>query len=598
MNVVIHQLSDMSLQAAWIILAVIVLRYLLRKTSRKIRLALWGIVAFRLICPFSFEAPYSLGLQENVISSSEFVNKASEYAINNDASLGNAVASQHVNIFLMLWLCGVFFVGMYGLIQYLRTKRLVSTAYSLKDEIMISDRIRTPFVMGLFRMKIYLPSGMNSSDSRYVIDHERMHIRYKDPIWKMAGWALLCIHWFNPAVWIAYRLFIQDIELVCDERVIEHYSSQQKADYSEAMVRASIYASGMSMVCPVGFGEVGVRQRIRSIMNYRKPSFLMSIVCVGICVIAAAVFLSHPQKTSFTINITTSSQNGEEVSFADAQLAPRSGKLKVKCKDAPGEFAVVLRECENRDGEIIETYMENGYSAVIDAEKGVWYDIGVRSMHIGEDAEWSLQVSPVDLRIEDQTSVLEQYRSPYVGDASNSAGLAMALPYGENFRYDNIELQTDAMPYGMTVFLKGTGKGTGLQYCAQTAFDLISNLDEISFCKADDGEVIASYVRNRLWAEKKEPITGTWVLTIGNDDISEISMQMENESLHMNNADGSLFKKGEQLSLIELAADADATVSARNRNHEVIFQAYVRNGFVEGMDMKIAEMDDWDLTLQ
>ena len=110
--------------------------------------------------------------------------------------------------------------------------------------------------------------------------------------------------------------------------------------------------------------------------------------------------------------------------------------------------------------------------------------------------------------------------------------------------------------------------------------------------------MIATYVRNRLWAEKVEPVTGTWVLTIGNDSVSEISIQMDDESMHMNNADGTLFKKGEEVYLVELKANADATVTASNGNHEVLFQAYVRNGFVEGMDLKVAEMDDWDLSLQ
>ena len=168
------------------------------------------------------------------------------------------------------------------------------------------------------------------------------------------------------------------------------------------------------------------------------------------------------------MKITVPAGSELEYYYASSQIAPENSSLKVVCEQGQGEFSVVLRECENRDGEWIETYMEPGISGTVPVKKGVWYDFGIRAMNTTEeDVVYTLLVKPVELRIEDGVyGELEQYRSSYVGDASNSAGLAMALPYGENFRYDHIELQTDAMPYGMTVFLKGTGKGTGLQNCA------------------------------------------------------------------------------------------------------------------------------------
>lgn len=545
MTVLLRTLADMSIQASWIIAATVVLRFVFRNRSKKFRLALWAVVAFRLICPLSFEAPYSLGLQQQAVTGAAGLSQLKEYTVTTGSSPQSAGISV-MYVVSAIWLAGVIAFGIYALIQYIRMKQRLCTAVILQEGIMVSDQIRTPFVMGLIHPYIYLPCGLDENDRQYVIDHERMHIRYLDPAVKLLGWFLTCIHWFNPVVWIGYRLFVQDIELVCDERVIEHYTSDQRADYSMAMVHSSIFATGMHLICPLGFGETGVKERIHSIMNYRKPSFWATVVCIAVCVVAAACFLSHPRRTSFSMKITVPAGSELEYYYASSQIAPENSSLKVVCEQGQGEFSVVLWECENRDGEWIETYMEPGLSGTVDVKKGVWYDFGIRAMNTTEeDVVYTLLVKPVELRIEDGVyGELEQYRSSYVGDVSNSAGLAMALPYGENFRYDHIELQTDAMPYGMTVFLKGTGKGTGLQNCAQTAFDLIGNLDEISFCKVDDGEVIASYVRNRLWAEKKEPITGTWVLTIGNDDISEISMQMKNESLHMNNADGSLFKKG------------------------------------------------------
>lgn len=599
MNTILRTLADMSMQASWIIVAVIVVRYAFRNRSKKFRLALWAVVAFRLICPLSFEAPYSLGLQQQVVSGSAVASQLRQYSVTTTDNI-SATGISGTHMLSWIWAAGMVVLGCYAMMQYCTMRKKLSTAVILRDEIMMSDQIRTPFVMGVIHPHIYLPCGMDEKDIKYVIDHERMHVRYQDPYFRLMAWILTCVHWFNPVVWIGYRLFIQDIELICDERVIENYTSLQQADYSMAMVHSSMFASGMHLICPLGFGETGVKQRIRSIMNYRKPSFWITVVCIAVCVVTAACFLSHPQRTSFSIEITVPAGSDVQYYYASSQIAPRSSRLKVKCEQGQGEFSVVLRECENRDGELIEAYMEPGMSTYVDVKKGVWYDFGIQAMNpTQEDLVYTLQIKPVDLRIEDGVyGELEQYRSSYVGDASNSAGLAMNLPYGENFRYDHIELQTDTMPYGMTVYLKGTGNGTGLRNCAQIAFDLISNLDEMTFCKADGGEVIATYARNRLWAEKIEPVTGTWVLTIGNGSVSEIAIQMENESLYMNNANESLFKKGEHVSLSELPADADATVSARNRDHEVLFQAYVKDGLVEGMDLKVAEMDDWDLRLE
>lgn len=600
MNIMLRTLADMSMQASWIIVVVVVLRYMFRNRSKKFRLALWAVVGFRLICPFSFEVPYSLGLQKEVVSGSAAISQFREYTVTTGNST-QAAGVSFMQVGYAVWLVGVVVLGMVAVIQYVYMKRRLSTAVRLQDEIMLSDQIRTPFVMGIVYPHIYLPYGMDERDLQYVMDHERMHIRCMDPLLKLIGWILACVHWFNPVVWLGYRLFAQDIELVCDERVIEHYTSEQQADYSMAMVRASMHASGMHMICPVGFGETGVKERVRSIMNYKKPSFWIVALSIAVCVITASCFLSSPQRTSFSINITVPAGANLQYFYASSQISPRSSKLKISCAQGQGEFDVALRKCEDREGgPIVGTYMEPGMSGTVNVEKGVWYDFGIQATNnTQEDIVYTLQVKPVDLRIEDGVyGELEQYRSSYIGDASNSTALAMNLPYGEKLRYDHIELQTDSMPYGMSVYLKGSGNGTNLQNCAQTAFDLISNLDEISFCRADNGEVIATYVRNRLWAEKVEPVTGTWVLTIGNDSVSEISIQMDDESMHMNNADGTLFKKGEEVYLVELKANADATVTASNGNHEVLFQAYVRNGFVEGMDLKVAEMDDWDLSLQ
>lgn len=597
MTVLLKTLMDMSVQASWMILAVIVVRYVLRNQSKKFRPVLWAVVAFRLIFPFRFEVPYAFGLQENIIPGSGTVNRMTEYSVMNESIADHGLSG--MEILSIVWLMGVILLVLYTLIQDQKIRHSLSDAVKTDDEIIVSDRIQTPFVIGILYPCICIPSGMKENDLKYVIDHERMHIRYHDPAIRFLAWILTCVHWFNPVVWIGYRLFCQDEELVCDERVIEHYSAQQQADYSMAMVNAGMLSSGISMVTPLGFGESDVKVRIRSIMNYRKPGFLHKTLCILLCIGMAGCFLTNPKDTSFALQIMVPAESDPDFFYASSQVMPQSSHLKVKCEEGTGEFSLVLHRCDEPDRETVQAYMEPGYSITLDVEKDVWYDFGIMvSNESAEDMIYTIRISPVELRIEDGVyGELEQYRSSYVGDAANTTALATNLPYGEHLRYDHIALQTDVMPYGMTVYLKGSGNGENLQTCAQTAFDLIENLDEITFSKTNSEEAIATYVRDRLWAQKKESIKGTWTLTIGNDSVYEVVIQMENETLCVKNADGNSFTKGEQVALTDLDPDVEGSIAANDRNQETLWKAYIRNGMVEGMDMRIEEVDDWNLVL-
>ncbi|MGM9942187.1 MAG: M56 family metallopeptidase [Bulleidia sp.] len=597
MTVLLKTLWNMSVQASWIILAVMIVRTVFRNQTKKFRHVLWAIAGFRLICPFSLEIPFAFGMRENIITGTDTVRTITEYAVMTENTPDHGLSG--MEILTVVWLMGVVLLGLYTLIRCHQLKTGLSGSCRTDEDIIVCDTIQTPFVMGILKPWICLPSCMDEKSLKYVIDHERMHIRYHDPLIKLLAWILTCIHWFNPVIWIGYRLFCQDVELVCDERVIEHYNAQQKADYSLAMVNAGMLSSGKSMVYPLGFGETDVKVRIRSVMNYRKPGFLFRTACIILCAGMAGCFLTNPQDTSFRLQITVPAGSAYEFHYASGQVMPESSQLKVKCEEGHGEFSVVLRKCDEKDGEPVQMYMEPGYSVDLDVEKGIWYDFGIlASNESTEDMTYTMRVSPVEMRIEEGVyGELEQYRSSYVGDAANTTGLAMNLPYGADLRYDHIALQTDVMPYGMTVYLKGSGNGENLQKCAQTAFDLIGNLDEITFAKADSEEVIAAYIRDRLWAEKKEPIDGTWKLTIGNENVCEIAIQMEKETLCVKSANGTCFGKGEQVALTDLAGDVEASIAALDSNREILWKAYVRNGMVEGMDMKISEADDWHLEL-
>ena len=308
---------NMSISASWLVCAVLLLRLLLKKAPKWINVLLWGIVAVRLICPFSFESVLSL------IPSSQTINP--EIALNApvidsgvtiidnviNPIIGEATISlqpeKDVNLFqfIMPYLAGVWFVGIaalliYTLISFLRLKRKIGTAVLLRDNIYQSEAVVSPFVLGIIKPKIYLPFNMNGQDMDHVIAHEQAHIRRRDHWWKPLGFAVLTLHWFNPMVWLGYILLCRDIELACDEKVVKELNNEQRADYSEALLACSVNRR-MIAACPLAFGEVGVKDRIKSVLNYKKPAFWIIIVAVIASIVTAICFLTNPLNKGFSI---------------------------------------------------------------------------------------------------------------------------------------------------------------------------------------------------------------------------------------------------------------------------------------------------------
>ena len=305
---------NMSISASWLVCAVLLLRLLLKKAPKWINVLLWGIVAVRLICPFSFESVLSL------IPSSQTINP--EIALNApvidsgvtiidnviNPIIGEATISlqpeKDVNLFqfIMPYLAGVWLVGIaalliYTLISFLRLKRKIGTAVLLRDNIYQSEAVVSPFVLGVIKPKIYLPFNMNGQDMNHVIAHEQAHIRRKDHFWKPLGFLILTLHWFNPVVWFGYILLCRDIELACDEKVVKELNNEQRADYSEALLACSVNRR-MIAACPLAFGEVGVKDRVKSVLNYKKPAFWIIVVAIIVSITVAVCFLTNPVDSS------------------------------------------------------------------------------------------------------------------------------------------------------------------------------------------------------------------------------------------------------------------------------------------------------------
>jgi len=310
MTNVFLKVLNMSISAGYVVLAVLLLRLVLKKAPKWIAVTLWGIVAVRLICPFSFESVLSLIPSAEVVSPDIMLDRNPQ--INSGIPIVNQVINPVISesfapdpmtsanplqlwipTFAAIWILGMIAMLVYTVVSYARVKHRIGTAVRLRDNIYQSESVVSPFVLGIFTPKIYLPFNMNEQNTSHVIAHEQAHIRRRDHLWKPLGFLLLTLHWFNPLMWLGYVLLCRDIELACDEKVIKKLDDGQRADYSEALLACSVNRR-MLAACPLAFGEVGVKKRIKSALNYKKPAFWIIIGAIVISIVVAVCFLTNP----------------------------------------------------------------------------------------------------------------------------------------------------------------------------------------------------------------------------------------------------------------------------------------------------------------
>ena len=302
---------NMSISAGWIVLAIVALRLLLKKAPKWITVALWGIVAVRLLCPFSIESMLSMIPSAETVSPSIMTDEVPAISsgipiINSTVNpvIGESFApapGASVNplqiwipILAVIWMAGMAAMLLYTAVSYWRLKRKIGTAVLLRGNIFQSENVVSPFVLGVLKPKIYLPFQINGQDMSHVIAHEEAHIARKDHLWKPLGFLLLALHWFNPLMWLGYVLLCRDIELACDEKVIKRLDMQEKADYSQALLACSVNRRIIA-ACPLAFGEVGVKERVKTVLKYKKAALWVTVVAVVLCVFFAACTLTDPK---------------------------------------------------------------------------------------------------------------------------------------------------------------------------------------------------------------------------------------------------------------------------------------------------------------
>ena len=315
------KIVNMSISASWVMVAVLALRFCLKKAPKWVNVLLWGIVAARMVFPFSIESVLSLIPSAETISPTIMMEQSPSVqtgvpalnhvinpVISGSFTPAPGASANPLQIWIPvlagIWLFGIAALFLYSAVSYWRLRRKVCEAVILRGNIYQSEKVCSPFVLGIIRPKIYLPYHMDSREMDHVIAHEQTHIRRKDHWWKPLGFLLLTTHWFNPLMWLSYILLCRDIELACDEKVIRKMSNEQRADYTQALVACSVDRR-LITACPLAFGEIGVKERVKSVMNYKKPAFWIVLASVIVCAVIAVCFLTNPIGFQFDVSANT-----------------------------------------------------------------------------------------------------------------------------------------------------------------------------------------------------------------------------------------------------------------------------------------------------
>ncbi|PPK83298.1 beta-lactamase regulating signal transducer with metallopeptidase domain [Lacrimispora xylanisolvens] len=516
------QLLNMSLTASIAIAFVLAVRTILRKAPKVFSYLLWSVVLFRLICPFSFESIFSLmPAKANPISQDILYMQTPKIdtgigVINHsvNAILPAATPQTSANplqilivIFSHMWLFGVAAMLVYSLFALFRLKKELMNATLYRDNIFISSRIDTAFVMGIFCPKIYLPSNLNAAERSYILLHEQTHIRRLDHIFKLISFLALCIHWFNPFVWAAFFLSGKDMEMSCDEAVIKRLGDDVKKDYSASLLTL---ATGKRIVSgtPLAFGEGDTKGRIRNVLNYRKPGFWAVLVSV-----LAVVFV--------VIGLTTSPKDLSGKSVAVNATILKIDKINqtitvkgIDTNSPIGDNCIVNWKDAN-----LQTVINKEEPVIISIDDFTEGDHVV--LFLGEIQEsYPTRAKATTIQLEPKETLVTTYpikdlwdaRTKYVGDNSAVGKLIGLLPVPIGMQYDHFELQTASPPHKVTIVYsvpaqslsdyKSESSAASDTFRANALFllALIENADEIHVTLTDGSQKI-EFTNGREWAD-------------------------------------------------------------------------------------------------
>ena len=405
MAAVFLKLLNLSISASWLVLAVLVLRLVSKRSPKWMNVLLWGIVALRLMLPFSIESALSLIPSAETLSPAvvqfdpaptitsgvEFIDNAVNPSLSESFAAAPTMSVNPLYVWTYLagwvWLIGLGAMLLYALVSYLRLRRRVSVSLPVQDNIYLCDAISSPFILGVVKPRIYLPSGLDEVQRQNVLSHERAHLARRDHWWKPLGFALLAVYWFNPVLWLAYTLLCRDIELACDERVIRTMDESAVKTYSTVLLACSMPRKAV-ITCPLAFGEVGVKERVKNALRYKKPAFWVVAASVAVCVVVAVCFLTNPEHETMK---WAKSLRVEDVARIELFVMPQAIDKQYKDLDTEEIAEAVARINKSRgwyvrSAELLEGGSTALYVTTTDGVRHTVVNNGNVYLHIDGDA--------------------------------------------------------------------------------------------------------------------------------------------------------------------------------------------------------------------
>lgn len=635
------KIFNMSLTASVAIVLVILLRLLLKKAPKVISYALWGVVLFRLLCPVSISSDFSVyNLFDTPAQESGTITSVIEYVPSdivhaeyptvalpvpgvNDVI--NEVLPQGqeqlvadpleapMSFVTYAWMIGVLGMAIYSIVSYVQLRRKLSVVVPLRDNIFIADDIKSPFVVGLFRPKIYLPCNLGDQEQEYIILHEQHHIKRLDHVMKALAFFALAIHWFNPLVWVAFILASKDMEMSCDEAVIRKVDGDVRADYSASLLTL---ATGRRIIAgtPLAFGEGDTTGRIRNLANWRKPAFLVVLVAVVACIALAVGLMTNPADDDISdpandsyflligadgvesIEITGPNTSGGAVN-ADGSVFKKGEKVWLEQLQGVTDLRGYSITALGKNGEIL-------YALSIPEEATNDEVINL----VGSDG-WllaptdyvsSLSGIPGKAFVYEDEGILGSFTitlyedktfTYYEGMASSYIGVGYWEQDG-----DTITLTDDVNGgYGLVNHFKLDG---------ETLIFVENGSDNFVYVKVEDGEKFNCTGEAFKQIQAADVPTDDdapalkYYLTIGADGVKSIKLSMSHSSGGFESADGSSLKKGERIWLESLDGYSDLrglTITALDKYGEVIWTASIPNSD-ENKGFTHLTQDGWTIT--
>lgn len=580
---------------------------------------MWALVAFRLICPFSIESALSLVPSGETVPEEIFVYEGERQhetawidAVDNpvypqsvSVPTGNTVSTAQTRavLFTLFWLAGMAALWLYALISCIRLRRGVRASIPAGERVFVCDEAESPFILGVFAPRIYLPSSMEGDTLDCVRAHERAHIRRGDHVWKPFGFLLLSVYWFAPLCWAAYLLLCRDIEAACDEAVIRRASDEDRSAYSKALLECSLPRRKVT-VCPLAFGELGVKERVKLVLGYKKPTFWVMLAAAAACITAAVCFMTVPKEKEPDLSFLN-----YENAIASLADMPKATAIYYPPSDENG---IIIIGCA--DGGKLAEYLDLVSWQEWSAPKEGLSSPGSIEFCIDEEYRITVYQKPRRVKVRYMDEV--RYYKAHGGDYEKAAALFYAVPAGTYV----CEQQGFGGRFTLNVYTDGAFdyyEGALSSYCGFGHWEYDGSVltlhdegltDERIFTFSYDGEALCfdkphsarfTYVDipdgTKFVRGFKTEQSGRYYLTVGAEGVKSILISLPGTSGGCENADGSLYKKGDSLWLEPLDGCEDLrglTVEAVNAAGKTVWSASIPDN-AENCGFTYLAQDGW-----